>query len=154
MITLKLLLCYICRLFTRKMASNSPKIVIIGAGAAGIAAASRLFENGIKDLIILEAENRIGGRIHSVDFYGSMVDLGAQWCHGQKNNIVYDLVKELNVISTSYNNYADFTFYLSNGRIVDKTITDRLLAIARDIFEDEEAARRTNGTFGDYFIAA
>ena len=45
-----------------------PSVIIIGAGAAGIAAASRLFENGFKKVTILEAENRIGGRIHTIKF--------------------------------------------------------------------------------------
>ena len=42
-------------------------IVIIGAGASGLAAASRLCEQGIlsSQITILEAENRIGGRIHT-----------------------------------------------------------------------------------------
>lgn len=44
------------------------KIVIIGAGASGIAAASRLLQEGINDFVILEANDRIGGRIHTVDF--------------------------------------------------------------------------------------
>ena len=43
------------------------QVVIIGAGAAGIAAATRLYENGIRDIIILEAENRIGGRVNTVE---------------------------------------------------------------------------------------
>ena len=42
-------------------------MVIIGAGAAGIAASTRLYENGIKDIVLLEAENRIGGRVNTVD---------------------------------------------------------------------------------------
>jgi len=42
-------------------------VVIIGAGASGIAAATRLYENGIEDIIVLEAENRIGGRVHTID---------------------------------------------------------------------------------------
>lgn len=41
------------------------RIIIIGAGSAGIAAASRLFENGFKNVTILEAENRIGGRLYT-----------------------------------------------------------------------------------------
>ena len=45
---------------------ENKRVVIIGAGAAGIAAATRLYENGIDDIVVLEAENRIGGRIHSV----------------------------------------------------------------------------------------
>ena len=47
---------------------DSPSVIIIGAGAAGIAAASRLFENGFKKVTILEAEDRIGGRIHTTKF--------------------------------------------------------------------------------------
>lgn len=47
---------------------EEPKIVIVGAGAAGIAAASKLFEHGFKNITILEAENRIGGRVHTTWF--------------------------------------------------------------------------------------
>ena len=54
-------------LLSFKMAGD-PKILIIGAGAAGIAAASRLLEKGFQNVLILEAKNRIGGRIHTVKF--------------------------------------------------------------------------------------
>ena len=47
---------------------DPPSVIIIGAGAAGIAAASKLLKDGIKDVTILEAENRIGGRIRTVKF--------------------------------------------------------------------------------------
>lgn len=42
-----------------------PNIIIIGAGAAGIAAASKLLSNNITNIKILEATERIGGRIHT-----------------------------------------------------------------------------------------
>ena len=44
------------------------KVIIIGAGAAGLAAASELVKLGIPadELIILEAQSRIGGRIHTI----------------------------------------------------------------------------------------
>lgn len=48
--------------------AGSPRIVIVGAGAAGIATASKLLENGFEDVLILEAENRIGGRINTTEF--------------------------------------------------------------------------------------
>lgn len=47
---------------------RTPKIIIIGAGAAGIAAASRLIEGGLDNVTILEGKDRIGGRIHTVEF--------------------------------------------------------------------------------------
>ena len=45
------------------------KLIIVGAGASGLAAASRLVQKGFKssNLIILEAQNRIGGRIHTLN---------------------------------------------------------------------------------------
>lgn len=45
-----------------------PKVVIIGAGASGIAAASKLYESGFRNVTILEAENRIGGRVYTKNF--------------------------------------------------------------------------------------
>lgn len=48
--------------------SKKTKTIIVGAGAAGIAAASKLLQQGMDDFVILEANNRIGGRIHTVNF--------------------------------------------------------------------------------------
>ena len=47
---------------------DPPSVIIIGAGAAGIAAASKLFKDVFKEVTILEAEKRIGGRIRTVKF--------------------------------------------------------------------------------------
>lgn len=44
-----------------------PSVIIVGAGVAGVAAASRLLACGIRDVTILEAENRIGGRIFTTN---------------------------------------------------------------------------------------
>jgi monoamine oxidase len=49
------------------IASNRCKILIIGAGMAGLSAASHLVKNGVTDFKILEARNRIGGRIVSTN---------------------------------------------------------------------------------------
>ena len=46
---------------------DNPKIVIIGAGISGIAAGSYLASAGFTDFVILEATERVGGRIHSID---------------------------------------------------------------------------------------
>lgn len=45
---------------------DDPKIVIIGAGIAGIAAGNKLSKEGFADFKIFEASDRIGGRIWSV----------------------------------------------------------------------------------------
>lgn len=53
------------------MSQNLNKVIIIGAGAAGIAAATKLLKNNFNNFIILEAENRIGGRIQTTPFGGN-----------------------------------------------------------------------------------
>lgn len=55
------------------------QIIIIGAGASGFAAASKLISNGFKNVVILEAENRIGGRVNTIPFASNVINLGAQW---------------------------------------------------------------------------
>ncbi len=46
---------------------NSP-IVIIGGGVSGVAAANQLISSGFRNVTILEAENRLGGRIYSIPY--------------------------------------------------------------------------------------
>lgn len=58
---------------------HSEKVVIIGGGAAGIAAAAKLLANGYENVIILEAEDRIGGRVWTVNDGDKLLELGAQW---------------------------------------------------------------------------
>ena len=41
------------------------KIVIVGGGIAGIAAASELSKAGVTDFLLLEARDRLGGRIYT-----------------------------------------------------------------------------------------
>ena len=61
-------------------------VVIIGAGAAGIAAARRLVD-WQHDVVVLEARDRIGGRAHTSDAgLGLPWDRGAQWLHNGRDN--------------------------------------------------------------------
>ncbi|XP_044746214.1 possible lysine-specific histone demethylase 1-like [Coccinella septempunctata] len=74
------------------------KIVIVGAGASGIAAAAKLIEKNITDFIILEAQERPGGRIQSIFLLdgeeGGNVDLGAEYVVGEEGNVVYEFAKD------------------------------------------------------------
>ncbi|XP_070567358.1 uncharacterized protein [Ptychodera flava] len=55
------------------------QVLILGAGATGIAAAKYLHENDVTDFVILEGTNRIGGRVKEVQFGGKTIELGANW---------------------------------------------------------------------------
>lgn len=67
--------------------------MVIGAGIAGLAAADQLVRGGC-EVTVLEARDRIGGRIHSSLAWPDLpVDLGASWIHGLDGNPVTDLAR-------------------------------------------------------------
>ncbi|MCA9943263.1 MAG: FAD-dependent oxidoreductase [Anaerolineales bacterium] len=74
----------------------SEKIIVIGAGMAGIMAARTLHDAGYS-VTILEARDRLGGRTHTDDSLGSSVDLGAAWIHGPNGNPLTPLAEQLGV---------------------------------------------------------
>ena len=57
--------------------SGKIKVIIIGAGIAGLTAAYRLVQNGV-DAEVYEARGRVGGRIFTVKINGSIAELGGQ----------------------------------------------------------------------------
>ena len=62
---------------------RSYKVVVIGAGISGISAAHFLVSHGIRDVVLLESRDRIGGRIHTVArSKGGKIELGAEWIKG------------------------------------------------------------------------
>lgn len=60
-------------------------VAIIGAGAAGLAAASALSTSPLS-VVVLEAQDRIGGRAHTVALGGLPLDLGCEWLHSADHN--------------------------------------------------------------------
>ena len=59
-------------------------VLILGAGMAGVAAARTLHVKGITNYIVLEASDKIGGRIRRDD--ARNIELGANWIHGLDKN--------------------------------------------------------------------
>lgn len=62
-------------------------VVVIGAGAAGIAAARRLLRPGLS-ILVLEARDRIGGRAWTVRAEGEGLDMGCGWLHSADDNVL------------------------------------------------------------------
>lgn len=74
-----------CSTTTAPPEPASPPVLVVGAGAAGLAAARALHDAG-HDVVVLEARDRIGGRIHTRDVGGAPVDAGAMFIHGDVGN--------------------------------------------------------------------
>lgn len=61
-------------------------VAIVGAGAAGLGAASRLAAAG-RSVLLIDARDRLGGRAHTVaSRHGDPIDLGCEWLHSADRN--------------------------------------------------------------------
>jgi len=74
------------------MKDRSRRILVIGAGMAGLTAARQLAETGRK-VLVLEARDRVGGRIRTRREEGETLELGAEFVHGRPPEL-WDLIRE------------------------------------------------------------
>ena len=81
------------------MQSFQPDVLIIGAGVAGLAAAGKLSQAGVR-VLVLEAQDRIGGRVLTIHPSGfeTAVELGAEFVHGRPPE-TFDLITGTNIVA-------------------------------------------------------
>lgn len=72
---------------------SSVDVAIVGAGAAGIAAA-RALAGAPLDVVVLEARDRIGGRAHTMDHEGAGLDMGCGWLHSADENVLAGMAED------------------------------------------------------------
>ncbi|KAL1124123.1 hypothetical protein AAG570_001893 [Ranatra chinensis] len=103
-----------------------PRVVIIGAGIAGLTAADRLSKCGLENIVVCEAINRPGGRIHSCWIRESVAELGAEWIHGGNNsNPIFTMATTEGLLTPplSYNKKSRYPLYLtSEGRALETPV--------------------------------
>ncbi|OVA07597.1 Flavin amine oxidase [Macleaya cordata] len=92
----------------------TPAVIVVGAGMSGISAAKTLSDAGIKNILILEATDRIGGRIKKTNFAGLSVEMGANWVEGVNG-------KEVNPIWTMVNKIGLKTYYSDYDHLATNT---------------------------------
>lgn len=78
-------------------------VVVVGAGLAGLSAARTLVNAG-KDVVVLEARDRVGGRTHSVRENGVLIEHGGQWV-GPAQTRVLELIEEFGL--ETFRTYVD-----------------------------------------------
>lgn len=127
-------------------AQTDSTVIVIGAGVAGLAAA-RYLQGAGYEVLVLEARNRVGGRIWTNRTLDNIpLDLGASWIHGVQDNPLTELADAAGIdrIETDYDSIAVFD---TDGTEFDaaayataeaqfEALLERLLALAEELDAD------------------
>ena len=120
-------------------------IIVIGAGFAGLAAATELVKLNCTNITIIEARDRVGGRAHTYTFPGTnvSVDMGPMWAYNYKIHPLRAIAEEngFDRFPTNWDNHS-YVNGSDGGRVID----DALFAAWEDEFDDlYTKARRWGG---------
>jgi monoamine oxidase len=110
-------------------------VVVVGAGAAGLGAARALADAGAH-VTIMEARDRIGGRVHSVPLAGGvMVECGANWLQQGSRNTLAPLADALGLrlVDTDFREPLDI--HLDGGATPPNT--GPIISALRQRFDDQ-----------------
>ncbi|KAH7305776.1 hypothetical protein B0I35DRAFT_443266 [Stachybotrys elegans] len=131
-----------------------PHIGIIGAGVSGLQCANILLEQGFR-VTILEARDRVGGRICQSDKLGYTVDLGPNWIHASDGPEVNPMLRIATQTSTPLHRWNDKQLIFdSHGQPIDENISDRLSTILWDVIEEAFSFSSAAGEEGNPDIDA
>lgn len=124
-------------------------VIVIGAGATGLMAARELSKAGMK-VIVLEARNREGGRIHTImDEFGFPVEAGAEFIHGDLP-LTQSLLKEASI---PYHEREGEMYRMEKGKLQesDEYIEhfDSLISKLKELEHDMPFSEFLDKYFGD-----
>jgi monoamine oxidase len=101
------------------LAASNQRVLVIGAGMAGIACAKQLLANG-NTVTILEARNRSGGRIWTSRKWGDVpIDLGASWIHERDGNPLTPIAQNAGLALADTDLDSFTTFYKTQGKVAN-----------------------------------
>jgi polyamine oxidase len=118
------------------LAGPPERVVVVGAGIAGLTVANALAHAGV-ECVVLEARDRVGGRLHTVDLAGSPVDLGGSWIHMPGGNPMRAFAELAGVPCRSADPVPEMTgFDRGEGRRLSADETEAVLALYLEAFPE------------------
>lgn len=130
--------------------NHHKKVIIIGAGVSGLSAAQYLNKQGI-DVLILEAQEKIGGRIKTDRSLDIPFDIGASWIHGYEDNPIAELARKAHA-DTFITKDDNIAIYNNNGQVYPDSILDKFELMYDDILHNLKGSR--NKSFKEVFYSA
>src|SRR5690606_8073543 len=130
------------------MAASALDCIVIGAGVAGLAAARDLAQAG-RRVLLLEARNRIGGRVPTVrDSRSALpIELGAEFVHGAATESL-TIARAARAIVAKL---PDEHYWAADGRLAPvDSFWDDVASMGRDISRRLGRARRNDWSFLEY----
>jgi monoamine oxidase len=131
----------------RAFAAAEVDVAIVGAGAAGLAAAKELRKAG-RSFVVLEARARIGGRAYTDDTLGIPFDAGAQYIHWAERNPWKKIADELKVPLEEDSSGGIPVVFANGVRMPDDERARRRSAFSR-IWQALEAGVSADRSFAD-----
>lgn len=90
---------------------NGRTVIVIGAGISGLAAAKKLKDEGF-EVTVLEAQDKVGGRLRTNRSLGIAFDEGASWIHGINENPLTSLAQQagMDTFPTNDDSFLSYDF--------------------------------------------
>ena len=125
------------------------KVIILGAGIAGLAAAKYFKDRGI-DVSIIEAQDKVGGRLKTNRDLGVAFDEGASWIHGPSGNPITGLAQSSNAETFATDDENIELFDIDGTEYSDSKIDE-----AESAYEDiiDSFSGTLNQSFEEVFFA-
>jgi monoamine oxidase len=102
---------------------NGKKVIVVGAGISGLIAAKMLKVDGF-EVKVLEAQDRVGGRLRTDRSLGVAFDEGASWIHGTNGNPITPLAQEAGMTTAFTDDESILAYNLGGNLITDANFAD------------------------------